>query len=107
MLMLGSLIPYSQTSSTDSSKCFTIEQAKLLLSYAEKGYICDSLISTYDKAIQDFENILIEKQEQLQISEMYINSLTNEIDKHRRRNKLLISVCGGLGIACVILTIHN
>jgi hypothetical protein len=97
------LTAFSQTSLTDSIKCFTIQEAKTLLKFAEKGYLCDSLTKKYDKALQDFENILIEKNEQLQISEIYINSLTNEIKKHRRRNKILISVCGGLGIVCIVL----
>jgi hypothetical protein len=103
MLILLNLTAFSQTSSTDSIKCFTIQEAKTLLKFAEKGYLCDSLTEKYDKAIQDFENILIEKNDQLEISEKYIYSLTNEIEKERKKKKVLIASVGVLGVLCIVL----
>jgi hypothetical protein len=63
--------------------------------YAERGYICDSLIISYDKAIISLEEILQNKNDQLQISEQLINSQRNEIKKTHREKKLW------MGLTCV------
>jgi hypothetical protein len=39
----------------------------------------------------------------LQISEMYIHSLTNEIEKERKKKKVLIASVGVLGVLCIVL----
>ena len=105
ILLLNPFLSDAQIVSTLDTVCIEIDKYNFFVESTERYFNCVKNIESYEKAIQDFENILIEKQEQLQISEMYINSLTNEVDKHRRRNKLLITVCGGLGIACIVLSV--
>ena len=94
LLIIGNLTAYSQTSlrEQDSLHCFNEIEAKTLLSYAEKGLILDSIIITYDKAIISLEEILQNKNDQLQISEQLINSQRNEIKKTHRENKLWMSL---------------
>ena len=105
ILFLNPFSSDGQIVSTLDTVCIEIDKYNFFVESTERYFNCVKNIESYEKALQDFENILIEKQEQLQISEMYINSLTNEVDKQRKQKKVLVSICGGLGIACVVLSV--
>lgn len=76
------------------------------MKYAEKGYICDSLIILYDGKIETLEQIIGKKDEEILLSAQLIQSQLNEIDKYIRREKfykLGLGVLGGGLIVFIIL----
>ena len=76
------------------------------MKYAEKGYICDSLIILYDKKIETFEQIVGKKDEELLLSGQIITSLNDQVTKYSRREKfykLSIGVLSGALVVFVIL----
>lgn len=105
ILFLNPFLSDGQTVSTVDTVCIEIDKYNFFVESTERYFNCVKNIESYEKAIQDFENILIEKQEQLQISEMYINSLTNEVDKQRKQKKWLTFGLGGSLIAIVLLAL--
>ena len=82
-----------------------MEESKILLKYAEKGYICDSLIIVYDKKIETFEQIVSKKNSEILLSQKLIESQLNEIDKHVRREKWLKLGLGVLSGALIVFVI--
>ena len=100
--MLGNSIAFSQDSLTDSSKCFTIEEARTLLRYAEKGYLCDSLTLSYEKEIEILYKVIEENNDQLSIADTYIRVQSTEIDKLRKQKKYLTF---GLGTSLIGLLV--
>ncbi len=80
---------FSQELKSDSLKCFTIPEAKILLSFARRGQYCDTLTIAYEKKIQTLEEITIQKDKTLLLSNGLINSQRNEIKKLRRNSNIL------------------
>ncbi len=78
--------------------CVELNDYREILKLANTGYLCDSLITTYDSTIITLEKIIIEKNDQIQLSEGVINGLANEVKKQRTKIILLSS---GLGIAII------
>ena len=108
MLMLISLIVCSMTSlhaQEDSVKCFSIEDAKTLLIYAERGYLCDSLTSAYDNKIETLEQIIQNKDRQILLANEVIQSQRIEIDKLNRKIKWFRYGCAGLGAIAFVETL--
>lgn len=99
MLISTNSIASSRTSLNpqDSLRCFNENDAKTLLAFAKKGLILDSLTKTYDSAIINLEEIIIEKNDQLQIAEALVNSQRSEIKTLKRHNFIWI------GVACLEL----
>tara|TARA_Y100000593_G_C4166954_1_gene264920 strand:- start:167 stop:397 length:231 start_codon:yes stop_codon:yes gene_type:complete len=69
-----------------------------VLKFAYRGKLSDSLITIQDETIITLEKIIIEKNDQIQLSEGVINGLANEVKKQRTKIILLSS---GLGIAII------
>ena len=105
ILLLNPFLLDAQIVSTSDTVCIEINKYNFFVESTERYFNCVKNIESYEKALQDLENILIEKQEQLQISEMYINSLTNELDKQRKQNKWLSVGLGGSLIAILLLAL--
>lgn len=105
-LILSSLTAFSTASSSvhikqqdDSLKCFTIEQSKTLLKYAEKGYMCDSLSKTYEKQIEALEGAIAIKDEQIALAGKMIQSQQNDISDLEKKVKIrtiLLSCASGV-----------
>lgn len=102
MLTLTNSILYSQTfsSESDSLKCFTINEAKILLTYAEKGIFADSLIKVYDERIKILQEKDTKKDEALRIADEVIRSQQTELERLRRQIKFFKI---GIGIEAVII----
>jgi len=90
MLLINPLSANSQTTSLEELNdtiCYELKDAKVLLKYAERGYICDSLIIEYDNQIKNLSEIIQTKDEQLVLCEQASNQLRNEIEKTHREKK--------------------
>ena len=97
MLLINPHYGNSQESLSDTV-CLSVDTYKNVLKFAYRGKYCDSLITTYDSTIITLEKIIIEKNDQIQLSEGVINGLANEVKKQRTKIILLSS---GLGIAII------
>ena len=78
----------------------------MLLRYAEKGYLCDSLIVAYDQKIETYSQIVEKKDSEILLSQNLIESLLVEVDKYARQikwYKLGLGVLSGALIVFVIL----
>ena len=108
MLLGQNLTSYSQTSSTeqdslrDSLKCFSIKEAKILLKYAERGYLCDSLSVKYEEKIETFESIVSVKDSELLLVERLVEAQMMEIKRKDRELKWLKIAVIGLSSAVIL-----
>lgn len=93
------------TAQEDSLRCFTVEESKTLLKYAEKGYLCDSLMTLYDGKIETLEQIIGKKDQEILLSAQLIQSQLNEIDKYIRREKWFKLGLGVLSGALIVFVI--
>lgn len=90
MLLINPLSVNCQTTSLEESNdtlCYELKDAKVLLKYAERGYLCDSLITQYDNQVKNLSEIIKTKDEQLGLCEQASNQLRNEIEKTHRERK--------------------
>ena len=99
ILFLSSSL-YAQDSLT-----FSFDEAKTLLKYAEKGYLCDSLVVAYEEKIENFEQIVAIKNDEIEMSGRLIESLLVETDKLRRQVKWLKLGCGVLTGGLIVFVI--
>jgi len=108
VLTTANSMTYSQISSTeqDTIKCFSILDAKTLLKYAERGYLCDSLSIKYEEQIETFKDIVSVKDSELLLVERLIQSQAIEIKrKHKEIRWLKIAVIGLSSVAILELLI--
>ena len=92
----------SQESSSDTV-CLSVDTYKNVLKFAYRGKAADSLITTYDSTIITLEKIIIEKNDQIQLSEGVINGLANEVKRLKTINILLGISTGALIIGLLAL----
>ena len=85
--------------------CVELNDYREILKLANTGYLCDSLITTYDSTIITLEKIIIEKNDQIQLSGGVINGLANEVKRLKTINILLGISTGALiiGLLAVLL----
>lgn len=93
MILVKMSCANAQTESSDTI-CYTVNQAKFLLSSTEKYYICDSLIKVYEKKSESLFEVIQTQGDQLQLSEEVLNIQSNEITKLQRQKKLLTFTLG-------------
>ena len=105
MLTLNSSIAYSQSSSVDSIKCFSIEEARQLLFFANRGLVLDSLVLLYDGKIETLNQIIGKKDQEILLSAQLIQSQLNQIDKYKRREKFFKLGIGALSGALIVFVI--
>lgn len=106
MLTQNNSIAYSQTSSTDSTKCFSIEQARQLLFFANRGLVLDSLVVAYEGKIEALGDLVGKKNEEIILSGQIIDALVKDVDRYKRREiwfKLGLGALSGALIVFVIL----
>jgi len=108
MLTVGNSIVFSQASSieSDSLKCFSIKDSKLLLSYAEKGYFCDTLITAYEKKVKALENVSYLQNEELQLSSRLITSQMMQIKTLNRKVQNFKILTISLGVVATLELIY-
>lgn len=95
------LIRPNFTNSQDTL-CIELNKYREILKLANKGYLCDSLITTYDTQVKTLEKIIQNKDEQLILSQGVINSQRNEIKKQKTK---IIFLSSGLGVAILSIII--
>jgi hypothetical protein len=81
--------------------CLTTLQLKKLLSFANRGLACDTLTVYYDNEITVLDSIIIQKDNQILLSQELIEHQSKQINKQKRREKWLFV---GLG-AFLLLTL--
>lgn len=89
----------------DDTLCFGIDEAKNLLKHAEKGYICDSLITKYVEKDSLRQEIIKEKDGQLKLSENLVNALNNDLQVANKKIKWLWFGLGMSGIGIILAVI--
>lgn len=85
----------------DSVKCFQIDEAKVLLKFANKGLKCDSLLLLKEKETNAQADIIRAKDEQLEISTNLITKQKTRLDKADRkikRNRVYALALGGAAL---------
>ncbi len=98
LLLISPLYANSQDTLSSDTICVNVDTYKNVLKFAYRGKLSDSLITIQDETIITLEKIIIEKNDQIQLSEGVINGLANEVKKQRTKIILLSS---GLGIAII------
>lgn len=108
LLLINPLSGNCQTISSGGSSdtlCYEIEEARLLMKWANRGFYCDTLITEYENQREDFIQIIQKKNEQLELSESLIYKLRNEVESERKEKRLWmgISVAGMLSTLFLLL----
>ena len=90
---------------SDDTICYSIEESKTLLKFAERGYYSDTLIKYYDNEVQTLEEIISSKNNQILLAESTIYGLNNKVDKIEKEKKLWmgLSAASLLGLLFMIL----
>lgn len=105
MLLTNPLFAICQTTSSKDTICYKLNDAKTLLKFAERGYLCDSLIIAYDSTITIQEEIILRKDQQLTTIEQLVNAQRYELQRLERNQKLWKIVAIGLSSALLFETI--
>ena len=98
LMLLSPIFGIGQETSSTDTICFTVDEAKILLSSTEKYYLCDSLVQTYDITIETLEEIIHSKDEQLLLTQHIIQQQAVKI-------KRLKWLSYGLGTTTIIVGI--
>ena len=88
VITLTSLTASSQTSSRDSLKCFTYEQAREIAKAIKHGQICDSISQNQALQIINFKTIVKKDEDQITIMKAQEEKIQDELDKTRLRLRL-------------------
>jgi len=91
--------------STSDSLCFTLNQAKFLLSSTEKYVLLDSLNKINEEEILLLTEIVKEKDVQNQLHQSTLHGLRNEVTKLRRQRTFLSVGLGGALVAIIVLLV--
>ena len=86
-------------SNDNDSICVTLDHYKIILQYAYRGKACDSLITTYDTTIHNFETIIQKKDVQLQLTQTIVTGQAVKIKRLKWACTLLSS---GVGIITIL-----
>lgn len=89
----------------DSLRCFTIEESKTLLKFAERGLICDSLTQAYEGKVHTLEEIIQNKDGQILLADEVIKSQRDEIIGLNRKIKWFRYGLATTGALCLVETI--
>jgi hypothetical protein len=81
-------ILFSQTSSTDSVKCFTYDQVKIITAEIKKAEICDSIQKNQSLQIFNFKEIVLKDKEIITLHEEKIIDQNKSIRKLDLKLKL-------------------
>lgn len=84
--------------------CLPVKDVKFLAAQTEKYYLCDSLTRVQDEIIQEMEVLLIEKQEQIQLSESVLYGVRAEV-KRLKRQRVFLGVGLGVSVAALLLVL--
>ena len=84
--------------------CFPVKDVKFLAAQTEKYYLCDSLTRVQDEIIQEMEVLLIEKQEQIQLSEGVLHGVRAEV-KRLKRQRVFLGVGLGVSVTALLLVL--
>ena len=109
MLITNSLTASTLNFSTpsDSVKCFSIDEAKMLLLYANRGLKLDTITALYEQEIKTLDAIIEEKDKQLLLSEGLIRTQSNQIEKYKRREKWFIVGISASTLAALFIAIFK
>ena len=92
MLLMSSSIVYSQTTLTDSLKCFSYSQAKQIMKDLKRGEICDSISQNQELQIINFKSILSKSNEQINLLQTNNDELNKSLLNANRRLKMSVSL---------------
>jgi hypothetical protein len=96
--------PTSSDSNLDTL-CFTLDQANYLLKSTEKLYICDSIITSYEKKTKTLYGVIQTQGDKLQLGELLINSQRNEIESLQKQKKALQFGLGASIVGLIVFVI--
>lgn len=96
---IGNEVYYHKTYyNGDTLRCFNSERLKIITSDAINFEPCENSVNEKEEEIYLLTELLEEKHDQLQISELLINSQRNEIEKLQQQRTVLGV---GLGVSIV------
>ena len=110
MLLLSSLTVCSQTTSQDSLKCFTYEQARTIFKDLKKGQLCDSIRGIQSLQIVNFREIVTNNKESITLLtesneniSKKLNVANTKLKVQRRLTMFGVPVALGVGFVVGIL----
>lgn len=75
--------------------------------YAQRGLQLDSLDALYQMKIGVMDSIIVHKDKQLQISQELVQMQSNEIVKHKRREKWFAVGIGASVLAVILMALFK
>ena len=85
--LLARLTVFSQTTSSDSLKCFTYAQVRLITSDLQKKVICDSVVVFQDIQIKGFKDVLTLDEQIIAKNNKRLLELTKTLNKTNKKLK--------------------
>ena len=98
LLLLSPHLSDAQTQFIKDTDSISIEQYSFFVEHTEKYYICVKIIDEQEEEIFLLTELLEEKHDQLQMSELLINTQRNEVER-LQRHRTFLGV--GLGVSLV------
>lgn len=86
---------------SDDTICYSLEESKTLLKFAERGYYSDTLINYYDNEVQTLEEIISSKNNQILSLEGVVYKLDNEVGKQKREKRFWMGATCVSGLAAL------
>lgn len=103
MLQTNKLIVYSQTTSTDSLKCFTYSEARKIITDLRQLPVKDSIITRQDSIIKIDSVVIVKHEVKLETQRVELFDKTVKIQKMKKNRKLFFIFGGLLGLATQLL----
>jgi len=110
IILLIKSTAFTQPTSNDSIKCFTIEQVKQITKDLKKGFICDSIVQNQELQIVNFrdvlkvnDNIIVENNKRVLELTISVNNKQTKIDALKKVSLFGIPVAIGGGLFLGIL----
>ena len=108
--LLARLTVFSQTTSSDSLKCFTYAQVRLITSDLQKKVICDSVVVFQDIQIKGFKDVLTLDEQIIAKNNKRLLELTKTLNTTKLKLKISkrltlygVPISFGVGIITSIL----
>lgn len=103
MLLTAKLTVLSQTTSTDSLKCFTYSEARKIISDLNKIPNLNSIITRQDSIIKIDSVVIVKHEVKLETQRVELFDKTVKIQKMKKNRKLFFIFGGLLGLATQLL----
>ncbi len=103
MLQTNKLIVYSQTTSTDSLKCFTYSEARKIITDLRQLPVKDSIITRQDSIIKIDSVVIVKHEKRIETQHKELFKKEVKIEKLKKRRKLLFIFGALLGLSTQLL----